>query len=146
MSTLTDCERVAGRRLLADGDAVPRHGRIRLRQQAPSDAILPVAHHRGAGRLLVGLHPAEALAVGGGGLGEEEEEEEGGAEVVPGVARYPVALKIKGENHEEPATERVYLWIRCFVQLFLGSFKVLVRNHQRMCSRHPLSPKLIEIQ
>ena len=109
MSTLTDCERVAGRRLLADGDAVPRHGRVRLRQESPGDAILPVAHHRGAGRLLVRLHPAEALAVGGGGLGEEEEEEEeSGAEVVPGVARYPVALKIKGENYEEPATDRVH--------------------------------------
>ena len=60
---LTDGERVAGGGLFADGDAVLSDWRIGLREKAASGATVAeaVAHDRGAGCLLVGLDPAEAL-------------------------------------------------------------------------------------
>ena len=59
---LTDSEGAAGGGLFADGDAVPGDGRVWLGEKALGGAA-GVAEDRGAAGLLVGLHPAEALAV-----------------------------------------------------------------------------------
>ena len=103
--SLTDGEGRAGGGLLADGDAVPRDGRLGLREEAARGAavVAVVAHDGGAGGLLVGLDAAErALRRGaadedGGQEGrvEDEDDEAGGEGRRPRPQGAAVALKWK---------------------------------------------------
>ena len=88
---LTDSEGAAGGGLFADGDAVPRHGRVWLGEKALGGAAR-VTEHRRAARLLVGLHPAEALAVDHADevVGKPEDQQ-----VDPDIWRPAMALKQK---------------------------------------------------
>ena len=86
---LTDSEGAAGRGLFADGDAVPGDRRVRLGEE-PLGGAARVTEHRGAARLLVGLHTSEALSVRQAHqVGGEPEDQE----VDPDIRRPPVALK-----------------------------------------------------
>ena len=100
--SLTDGEGRARGGLLADGDAVPRDGRLGLREEAARGAaIVAVAHDCGAGGLLVGLDAAEgALRRGaadedGGEEGrvEDQDDEAGGEGRRPRPQGAAVALK-----------------------------------------------------
>ena len=86
---LTDSEGAAGRGLFADGDAVPGDSGVRLGEKTLGGAAR-VTEHRGAARLLVGLHASEALTVRQahqvGGKAEDQQMD-------PDIRRPPVALK-----------------------------------------------------
>ena len=82
--------------MFTDGDAVPGDGGVGLGEQ-PLDRAPSLAEDGGAAGLLVGLHPAEALARGpGGGVAQHQE-------VHPDVGGPPVPLvtekvKIRGSE------------------------------------------------
>ena len=97
-SSLTDGEGCAGGGLLADGDAVPRDGGLRLGEEAPRGAAVAVAHDGGAGGLLVGLDAAEgALRGGAAEQGHVEDEDDVGDGRRP-CSEGAVALQGKEEN------------------------------------------------